>query len=103
MNGVTDPIKRKLFLEEDDYKKITKLTDFVTDPSMTYFSVEDPNFLVGEEEYANLMTERDKKAAIKETNEGRKHVRQRLEPLKDEYKQMVSNDVSQDSELNTAI
>ena len=103
MNGVTDPIKRKFFLEDDDYKKITKLTDFVTDPSMTYFSVEDPNFLVGEEKYANLMTERDKKAAIKETNEGRKHVRQRLEPLKDEYKQMVSNDVSQDSELNTAI
>ena len=92
LKGEKDPLKRKFFLQKDDYKKIKKLTDYATDPSLTYFSIEDPNFLAGVPEFAKLMSKSQMEAAIDETNKGRRHVRQRLEPLK-AYKQMVDNEI----------
>lgn len=107
-------IRRKFFLEykeekvvengvektnvvQDDYKLITNLTDFATDPSMTYFSIEDPNFLAGEKEYAKHMNAKDRADVVKTSNRCRSHVRQRddLEQLKNfvDYKPLVGNQV----------
>lgn len=89
-----DDIRRKFFLEPEDYSKINSLTDIAADPSMSYFSIEDPNFLAGVTEYRNLMTETDHKKIIETTNKMRKTPRQSLELLKDTYRQMVSNEIN---------
>ena len=99
-----DDIRRKFFLDEEDYDKIESITDIASDPSMSYFSIEDPNFLAAVTQYKNLMTETDHQNVIDKTNEMRASERQSLEQLKDNYHQMVSGKImkSNDSTMMKA-
>ena len=99
-----DDIRRKFFLDEEDYDKIESITDIASDPSMSYFSIEDPNFLADVTQYKNLMTETDRQNVIDKTNEMRASERQSLEQLKDNYHQMVSGKImkSNDSAMMKA-
>lgn len=99
-----DDIRRKFFLDEEDYDKIESITDIASDPSMSYFSIEDPNFLADVTQYKNLMTETDRQNVIDKTNEMRASERQSLEQLKDNYHQMVSGKImkSEDSAMMKA-
>lgn len=88
-----DDIRRKFFLEEGDYEKIDSLTDMATDPGMSYFSVEDSQFLAGEKDMQLTMSAEDKMKAKKITNEERNTQRQRQGDLTGEYEPMVSNSI----------
>ena len=85
-------------LDEEDYDKIESITDIASDPSMSYFSIEDPNFLAAVTQYKNLMTETDRQNVIDKTNEMRASERQSLEQLKDNYHQMVSGKIMKSNE-----
>lgn len=87
-------IRAKFFLDAEDYEKIESITDVVADPSMSYFSIEDPSFLVGETAYQELLSKNEKEEAVKNTNAMRATERQHLNLLEGSYHQMVSAVIS---------
>ena len=88
-----DHIFRKFLLEKEDYKKIKSLTDLVIDPSKSYFSIEDPNFLLSDPVYQKYLPKEVKKRMMERLNQLRKEPRQKLGEMQGEYKPLVSNEV----------
>ena len=88
-----DHIFRKFLLEKDDYKKIKNLTDLVIDPSKSYFSNEDPNFLLSDPVYQKYLPKDVKKRMMERLNELRKEPRQKLGEMQGEYTPLVNNEV----------
>ncbi len=66
---------RKFFLDEDDYDKFDDITDFAWDPGMSYFSTEDQNFLMSNDEFNTFVTEDERQKRVADNNEHRKEKR----------------------------
>ncbi|SFN83905.1 hypothetical protein SAMN05216351_101329 [Pseudobutyrivibrio sp. JW11] len=95
MYRVGDP-RRNFFLSPEDYKAITSLEDMATDPSMTYFSNEDPNYLLRKEKFKSYTSEESQKARIGAYNKSLKQARMHdIQEMKDEYVPMVDGNVVQ--------
>ena len=91
-----DDIRRKFLLDQEDYEKLESITDIVADPSISYFSNEDPSFLAGEEDYAGMMTRTDMAQAIRNANDMRSTERQHLKKIneyEDKYIPMVNGKI----------
>ena len=73
--GWTEKPQNSFFLEKEDYKNLTKLTDFAVNPADTYLAVDNENYLVGQKftmnvngkqkqvAYTELMDQNEKDAA----------------------------------------
>lgn len=84
----------KFFLEEKDYDEIKDIQEMAWDPGMSYFSTEDENYLVADDNYSMYLSNQEKLAKLEETNKHRKI--ERLHDLEQEltvYSTMISGKV----------
>ncbi len=88
-----DDIRRKFFLDPEDYEKIDSITDMALDPGMSYYSVEDSQFLTSLPEMQQFLKEEDREKSRKITNEERNTQRQRRGDMEGEYETMVENTI----------
>jgi hypothetical protein len=91
-----EAIERKFLLTKAEFKKIKSLTDMALDPGQSYFSVEDSQFMTGNDMMQKYITTADREVSKKITNEERGTRRQKMELLgKDEtYTSYVSNNIA---------
>ena len=74
-------IERKFLLTEEEFKQVKNITDMALDPGESYFSVEDSQFMTGNEMMQKYLGTKEKKLAREATNQERLTRRQNMGAL----------------------
>jgi len=89
-------VRRNFFLKAEDYDKIEDIKEIAWNPSLSYFGIEDPNYLYGDKDFTSnvAISPEEAKRAMSETNELRNIQRQRLGNMTGKYHSIVSSKVT---------
>ena len=89
-------IERKFFLKKEEWAQVKNITDVALDPGESYFSVEDSQFMMGNQDMQKFFTTEDREVARKITNEERTTQRQKMNALSsdDNYTSYVNNKIA---------